>query len=340
MQTRHMKSRVRSILCALAYLFCYTQQAWAHEVRPAFLEIQEIETGVYDIVWKTPAQGNMRLALNVTLPSSCENIGQIRSVKINAAIEQKWRSHCEGGLEGKPIGIENLRASLTDTILRYIPLNGTVKTIRILGSKPMAEIPEKQSHWAIADTYTRFGIEHILSGIDHLLFISCLILLLGFRKRLFWAITAFTLAHSITLALTALNLVRLPSVPVEALIALSIMYLAQEILYKRQGKNGTISRWPWIATFGFGLLHGFGFASALRDIGLPDGAISIALLFFNIGVELGQLVFVLCLFGVLSLWRRYAQIHFISYAICVPYFIGIVASYWFIERTIAIFSGY
>lgn len=328
------------MFCALVYLLFCTQQAWTHEVRPAFLEIQEIETEVYDILWKTPAQGNMRLDLNVVLPSGCENIGQIRSVKINAAIEQKWRSQCIGGLEGKTIGIENLRASLTDTILRYIPLNGTVKTIRILGSNPIAEIPTKQSRWAIADTYTRFGIEHILSGIDHLLFIFCLILLLDFRKRLFWAITAFTLAHSITLALTALDLVRLPSVPVEALIALSIMYLAKEILHKRQGKTGTITRWPWIATFGFGLLHGFGFASALRDIGLPDGAISTALLFFNLGVELGQLVFVLCLFGALSFWRRYAQIHFIRYAICVPYFIGIVASYWFIERTLAIFSGY
>lgn len=336
MQTHaHISNLWRTALLFIA-LLCCAPHARAHEVRPAFLEIRETGPAIYEIFWKTPAQGNLRLALNVTLPADCKTVGQVRSVNINAAIEQRWRSKCTHGLEGRTVGIENLQSSLTDTILRYIPSNNNVKTIRILGSNPIAEIPTKQSPWAIASTYTHFGIEHILSGLDHLLFVFCLVLLLNFRKRLFWAVTAFTLAHSLTLALTALDIVRLPNVPVEALIALSIAYLAQEILRIRD-RRGSITKWPWIATFAFGLLHGFGFASALRDIGLPDGAIATALLFFNIGVELGQVAFILCLLIVFNVWRKYVPTQILRHTKILPYCIGILAAYWFIERVIAIF---
>jgi hypothetical protein len=301
--------------------------AFAHEIRPAFLQISEIEPSSYDVVWKTPAQGDMRLALNVVLPSGCRNVGQPRTTPVDGAVVQRWRSTCDGGLPGKPIVIENLPASLTDVILRFEPLAGSPKTLRMDGATPHVIIPVRQSVGSVGAAYFRLGAEHILFGFDHLLFVLCLVILVRDPRRLLGAITAFTVAHSITLACTMLGWIHLASAPVEACIALSIAFVAAEIIRVRSGAASTTQRWPWIASFAFGLLHGFGFASALREIGLPDDAVPLALLFFNLGVEGGQILFIALLLAVRFCleWRA------------LPYAAGIVAAFWFLERTLRIF---
>jgi hypothetical protein len=317
-------------VCALAL---FAQAALAHEIRPAFLHIREVEPATYDILWKTPAQGDMRLALNVELPASCSNVGEPRSTLVDAAVIQRWRVRCDGGLIGKEIGIEHLDSTLTDTIVRFEALTGSPKTLRLNGAAPRAAIPARQSWSAVAKTYFGLGVEHILFGVDHLLFVLCLILLVGDVRRLVGAITAFTVAHSITLAGTTFGWVRLASAPVEASIALSIAFVAADILRSRGGQSGITLKWPWIASFSFGLLHGFGFASALRQIGIPDDAAPLALLFFNCGVEAGQLLFIAVVLLVQAASRRFLP-HLAHWSWRVaPYAAGIVAAFWFLERS-------
>jgi hypothetical protein len=320
----------------LAILLGAVAPAAAHEVRPAFLQIREIEPSTYDVLWKTPAQGDMRLALNVILPPECQNNGPPRTTGVAAAVVQRWRTACAGGLPGKRIGIENLETSLTDVVMRFEPLAGPAKTLRIDGAAPDAVIPVRQSVWEVAGAYTRLGIEHILFGFDHLLFVLCLLILVGNLKRLLGAVTAFTVAHSITLAGTTLGSLRHASAPVEACIALSIAFVAAEILRAREGRIGLTQRWPWLASFSFGLLHGFGFAAALREIGLPDGAVPLALFFFNVGVEMGQILFLSAVLAALALWRRYAPAPAAWAWRAPPYLAGITACFWFIERTLRI----
>jgi hydrogenase/urease accessory protein HupE len=328
---------LRLALLWLLALVGLAPTALAHEIRPAFLQIREVELNTYDILWKTPAQGDMRLALNVELPAACRNIGEPRTTPVDAAVIQRWRTVCEGGLIGKSIGIENLQASLTDVILRFEPATGLAKTLRLNGAAPTATIPAKQPWTQVAATYFRLGVEHILFGFDHLLFVLCLLILVGNLKRLLGAITAFTVAHSITLAGTTFGWLHLSSAPVEASIALSIAFVAAEIIRTREGKGSVTQRWPWIASFSFGLLHGFGFASALREIGIPDDAVPLALLFFNLGVEAGQVMFVAAVLAGIWTWRRFAiSLPAWSWR-APPYAAGIVAGFWFIERTAKIF---
>jgi hypothetical protein len=309
----------------------------AHEVRPAYLQIREIAPAKYDVLWKTPAQGDMRLALNVVLPPACRDVGESRSTPVGEAFIQRWLSVCEGGLAGQHIAIENLEASLTDVILRFEPLTGTAKTLRMDGATPRITIPARQSVTDVGVTYFRLGVEHILFGFDHLLFVLCLLMLAGGAARLLGAITAFTVAHSITLAATTFGWLRLPIAPVEACIALSIAFVAAEILRVRQGMSGhgttVTARWPWIAALGFGLLHGLGFASALREIGLPDDAVPLALLFFNLGVEAGQILFVGSMLALAVCWRKYGP-RLPSWGWrAPPYVAGVLAAFWFLERT-------
>lgn len=331
--------RVRLFLLMLLALAGFAPAAFAHEIRPAFLEIREIEPASYDILWKTPAQGDMRLALNVILPPNCTNAGEPRSTLVDSAVIQRWRTTCAGSLVGKTLSVENLDSTLTDAIVRFEPLSGSPKTLRLNGAAPSATIPAQQPWLDVAATYFRLGVEHILFGFDHLLFVLCLLLLVGDLKRLLGAITAFTVAHSITLAGTTFGWLHLASAPVEASIALSIMFVAAEIIRARQGGGSVMQRWPWIASFTFGLLHGFGFASALREIGIPQDAVPLALLFFNLGVEAGQVAFVLAVLLVREAWRRFAPTPPAWSWRAPPYLAGAVAAFWFIERTAKIFIG-
>lgn len=326
-----------SVIVRALLLLIVVTPAIAHEVRPAFLQIREIEPAIYDVLWKTPAQGDLRLALNVILPADCSDVSQSRATLVRDAVVERRRARCSGGLLGKRVAIENLETSLTDVIVRFEPMAGAPKTLRINGAEPFIVIPERQSTSAVAGTYFWLGVEHILFGFDHLLFVLCLMMLVRQLKPLFIAITSFTIAHSITLAATTFNWVQLASAPVEACIALSIALVAAEILKPRERASGVLQRLPWVAAFGFGLLHGFGFAAALRDIGMPEDSVPLALLFFNVGVEAGQVLFVGAVAAVMFVIRRYTpRVRGWMWRV-PPYVAGGLASFWFVERTVKIF---
>lgn len=324
---------VRLALLWLAAACGLVQAAFAHEIRPAYLQIREIEPGVYDLLWKTPAQGDMRLALNVALPEACVDAAEPRATMVDGAVIERWRTTCQGGIVGKTIGIENLSQTLTDAIVRFEPLDGLAKTLRVTPDNPEFAIPEKQAWTEVAQTYFGLGVEHILFGFDHLMFVLALLILVSNLKRLLAAVTAFTVAHSLTLAGTTLGWVSLPSAPVEATIALSIMFVAVEIMRVRAGRQSLTAMMPWLASFSFGLLHGFGFAGALREVGIPQDAVGVALLFFNLGVEAGQLLFIAAVLAVVFVWRilKYPAPKWVQQA--PVYVIGCFAAFWFIERT-------
>ncbi|MBI1340477.1 HupE/UreJ family protein [bacterium] len=327
---------VRRLFLLLALAAGAAQPALAHEVRPAYLEIREIGPALYDVLWKTPAQGRMRLALDVDLPSDCESIAAPRTVLVDAAVLARWREQCAEPLTGRTIRIAALDATLTDAIVRFEPEEGPARLLRLTADSPAAILPASQSFADVAGTYFGLGVEHILLGVDHLLFVLALLLLIRSPARLIGAITAFTAAHSITLAGATFGVLYLPPAPVEAAIALSIMFVAVEVLHARDGRTGVAHRWPWIVSFAFGLLHGFGFAGALHDIGLPEGAVPAALLFFNLGVEAGQLLFVAACLAVFWLARRAPSLSHRWVQLAPTYAIGVAAAYWFIERTTAI----
>jgi hydrogenase/urease accessory protein HupE len=327
-----MKSRRLWLLLAL--LSClFLVPAFAHESRPAYLLLRQVDEQTYDVLWKVPGLGeDKRLALDLAFAPGTTQVGATHTAFANNAFLQQWRVRHPGGLDGTSVRVAGLQATLTDVLVRLERSDGTTQTMRVTPASPEFVIEATPGRWDVTRTYLRLGIDHILSGIDHLLFVLALLLLVGGVRRMFWTITAFTAAHSLTLAAATLGWVHVPSPPVEASIALSIVFLASEILRARAGRPGLTSRAPWIVAFVFGLLHGLGFAGALSEIGLPQNAIPLALFFFNVGVEAGQLLFiatVLAVFAVLKrmpLPRREWPVRFSTYAI------GTVAAYWTIER--------
>jgi hydrogenase/urease accessory protein HupE len=308
--------------------------AAAHEVRPAYLELREVESATYDVLWKVPARGDtLRLALYARFPADSKTIGEPRGMFNNNAHVERWRLQRPGGLAGQTVTIEGLTATKVDALIRLTDRDGVTQTLRATPDEPSVVITAAASPWQVSRTYLILGFEHILLGIDHLLFVLALVLLVKGWKRLVGTITAFTVAHSLTLAAATLGFVHVPGPPVEACIALSIVFVAAEIIRGRQGKPGLTERAPWVVAFTFGLLHGLGFAGALSDVGLPQHAIPLSLLFFNVGVELGQLSFIA---AVLGLSRAVRQLHVPAPAWgwrVAPYAIGAVAMFWVIERT-------
>lgn len=325
---------MKAALRIVALLLAMAAGAAAHEVRPAYLELRQSGQDTYDVLWKVPAQGeNLRLALYVELPSGCTNVTEPRAAMINHAFAERWTVHRPGGLAGGTIHIAGLAATVTDVLVRLERLDGTAQVTRLTPAAPSFVVEEAPGPWAVARTYFALGFEHILSGIDHLLFVLALLLIVGRRWGLLLkTITAFTIAHSVTLALATLGLVRVPQAPIEAAIALSIMFVASEILHTRAGRPGLTARAPWIVALAFGLLHGFGFAGALTEVGLPQKSIPLALLLFNLGVEAGQLLFVAVAVAFMALlsrlcvtWQRWMEM-------APPYAIGGLAMFWVIQR--------
>jgi hydrogenase/urease accessory protein HupE len=310
--------------------------ASAHEVRPAYLELREVDPGTYDVMWKVPARGDtMRLALDARFPADAKPIDVPRGMFCNNAHVERWRIRRAGGLAGQTVTIEGLAATKVDALIRITDRDGITQTLRATPDKPSVVITAAPSPWQVSRTYLILGFEHILLGIDHLLFVLALVLLVRGWKKLVATITSFTLAHSLTLAAATLGLVHVPGRPVEACIALSIVFVAAEIIRSGQGNPGLTERAPWIVAFTFGLLHGFGFAGALNDVGLPQHAIPLALLFFNIGVELGQLAFIGGVLGVVAVARRVPiRVPAWSWR-ATPYAIGSVAMCWVIQRIAA-----
>jgi hypothetical protein len=303
----------------------------AHEVRPAYLELREEEGSTWQVLWKVPTRGEWRLSLEPRFPDGCNAVGERTSWDVDAAQTSRWALHCSGGLAGGRLEILGLPATMTDVLVRIAPAGGAVANLRLTPGEPAGVLGADGSSWQRAATYLRLGVEHILLGFDHLLFVLGLLLLVRGWGRLIGTITAFTAAHSISLALATFGLVIIRLALVEALIALSIVFVAVETVRAQRGEAGITAHWPWLVAFAFGLLHGLGFASALGEIGLPAGDIPLALLLFNVGVELGQLLFIAACFAVwwplrdLARERRWAPL--------VPaYAIGSLAAFWFISR--------
>ena len=327
-------------LVVLVLLAAFTSGAYAHEVRPAYLELHQTAAESYSALWKVPGLGdNLRLGIYVELPAGCTNLTEPRASMLNNAYSERWSLKCAGGLTGGTINIAGLAATATDVLVRLERLDGTTQVTRLTPSAPSFVVEAAPRAWQVARTYLVLGVEHILGGIDHLLFVLALLILVKGTRRLIATVTAFTVAHSLTLAGATLGFVHVPGPPVEAAIALSIVFVAAEIIHSRQGNAGLTERFPWVVAFTFGLLHGFGFASALSEVGLPQAAIPVALLFFNVGVEIGQLLFIASVFSIIALARRYAGRTGISQPAWAwrvpPYAIGSMAAFWIIQRVAA-----
>ncbi|NNC72030.1 MAG: HupE/UreJ family protein, partial [Sphingomonadaceae bacterium] len=308
--------------------------AAADELRPGYLEFSQQSESEWLLVWKAPVRGDIAARSQPILPEPC-TMGEPVRERVPQAIVTRWPVTCEESVLGQSIGLSNFESSMTDVLLRVAPLSEPVQAIRLTADAPMADIAARADGWQVARTYFWLGVEHILFGFDHLLFVLALVLLLKGGWTIAKAVTAFTVAHSITLVGVTLGFIGLPQRPVEAVIALSILFLAVEIVKRREGEPRLSDRLPWLVALIFGLLHGFGFAGALAEIGLPEGEVPVALLTFNLGVEAGQLAIVFAGLGVVALIRRLAEPALRPAVQLSAYAIGSVAAYWFIERTIA-----
>ena len=316
--------------------------AWpvsADDFRPAYLQLTQTAPDRYDVLWKVPALDQQTvLELMPRFPDGSRELGARRASYVGGAAVIRWTAELPGGLNGKPIAFEGRGAPRTDILVRLARLDGTEQLERLSSADPYFVAMPSAGRFEVISSYTWLGVEHILLGVDHLLFVVALMLLVRGARQLLLTITAFTVAHSMTLALATLGLLELPAPPVEALIALSIVFVAVELLKREQGHASLASERPWLVAFGFGLLHGLGFAGALTEVGLPAHAIPLALLFFNVGVELGQLLFVgaLLLFTLSALrvtggWPGRRRAVTLS-----AYTIGGLASFWAIERIVVI----
>ena len=302
--------------------------------RPAYLEISERPDDRYDVFWKVPSVGGgTRLSAYVQLPDAAEVTREPRVVEAGGAWNERWQVHVPGGLVGHSIAIEGNAVGVTDVIARVVRLDGSAQVERLPIDRPVFIVKPPMGHGEVAWSYLVLGVEHILGGIDHLLFVLALLLIVRGGRRILATVTAFTVAHSITLVAATLGWVHVPGPPVEAIIALSIAFVAMEILHGLDGRPGLTARAPWIVAFSFGLLHGFGFAGALQEVGLPQTAIPTALLMFNVGVEVGQLIFVAAFLLLRAAWTRALRAPSPAWMTrAASYAIGTVAMYWVIER--------
>jgi hypothetical protein len=333
-----LRALLAAALVALA-LLAAAEPALAHRLSPAYFGMRESAPDVFDVQWKVSVSGGLADVLEPQIPQGCAVDGTVRSTLVDDARVQHATLACEAPLAGRVFTVNGLAATATDVLLRIDFLDGSSFSHRLVPSAPSVTIPVEPGVLEVVRTYLELGTQHILLGIDHLLFVLALLLLVEGTRRLIWTVTAFTLAHSVTLAAATLGLVHVPSAPVEATIALSILFVATELA--RHGPTSGVEpgartltmRFPWLVAFAFGLLHGFGFAGALSEVGLPDRAIPLALLFFNVGVEIGQLAFIGAVLGLGWIVRRLSLRLPIYSPRLAAYVIGSLSAYWVFERT-------
>jgi len=308
-------------------------QAFAHELQPSLLDVRQLTQDRYEVIWRAPVYYRKTHPATLQLPEHWKPVG-LPTVKqlADSALHRYVVSVPGGDISGAVIRFIGLESTITDVFARFTWLDGVETTAIARPSRPWIDIEGKRSGWQVAGDYTLLGVDHILSGFDHLTFVLALLLIVSGTKRLLITVTSFTLAHSITLGAATLGLMWVPAPPVEATIALSILFLAGELVKVNRGQPSLTAQYPWIVAFVFGLLHGFGFAGALNDIGLPQHEVPMALLTFNIGVELGQLLFIaavmILLFVIRKLHREWPK-----WTHQLPaYGIGGIAAFWFFER--------
>lgn len=327
-----------AVVCA-AVLLISVSLVYAHEARPCYLELKETAPGQFEVLWRTPVLAGMHLPIALRFPGDVKNLREPQTEELtDSEVERRWIDAGLGGLAGKRIEFPGLQATITDVLVRIELLDGRTWSVIVHPAQPYIEIAGPQSHLAVMGGYILHGVRHISLGADHLLFLLGLLLIVKDRWTLIKTVSAFTVAHSITLALATLGYANAPVVPMNAAIALSILFLGPEIVRVWRGETSFTIRHPWVVAFAFGLLHGFGFASALTSAGLPRAELPLALLSFNVGVEIGQLSFVIL---VLLLERafRILEIRWPRFAEALPgYAVGSLGAFWTIQRVAILFG--
>lgn len=320
--------------CTLAGAF-HPVPCAAHALSPSLLTLRELGDGIVEVGWKTPLLRLPGADPRPVLPAECRAATPARLSEGPGSVTATWTVDCEGtGLVGRTIAVEGLGAAKTDALVHVELSDGRVIDTVVRAREPRFTLPARSDTFSVSRRYAALGIEHILSGYDHLLFVLGLLMLAASVRQLLATVTSFTLGHSITLSLAALGVARVPAAPVEALIALSIFLLAVELASARPGMLG---RRPWLMAAAFGLLHGLGFASALSDAGLPADSVPLALLSFNVGIEAGQIAFVLVLVSLYAAWRVLSLGRPAWARAATIYAIGSLAAYWMIERSVPLF---
>lgn len=314
----------------------------AHEIRPAYLEITENAQHRFDVLWKQPALGTLAVHLAPSVSNGLLNAKPNDESATNSFLIRRWINlpQSRDSFDGATLRVEGLDRTITDVLVNVSFANGQSIQSLLKPDSPSLVVHLRGAGKLPVPTYLTLGIEHILTGFDHLSFVLGLVLLVQGRVKLLKTITAFTLAHSITLAAAALGYVNVSAPVIESLVALSIVFVAVELARAYRGNEGLTARFPWLIAFTFGLLHGFAFAGSLADIGLPAHNIPAALLLFNVGVEIGQLLFVAAVLALIRLsrflpWRleRYG-------GWAAAYGIGTLASYWMLERIHVLIPGH
>jgi hypothetical protein len=324
------------LLGILPLLLCFSGLLHADEFRPALLELDELEGGWVELSWKVPTLADQVLAITPVLPVFFKPLGPGSSRRVPGALIET-RSYSTGGqlLNGATVGVDGLSSVPTDVVVRVNLLDGSEHSAILRSHSNTFTIPKTASNSELAVSYWKMGTIHILEGYDHLLFLLTLLMIVSGLWQLLKTVTAFTLAHSLTLVLATFGLVQIPQVPTEAVISLSIMLLAVEVIHKNQGQLTLSERYPWLIAFTFGLVHGLGFAGALSEIGVPQNAVPLALLMFNVGVETGQVMFVIVVSLLLGFLHRLHGQTAVSLMRATPYAIGGMAAYWTIDRVSA-----
>ena len=332
--------RFAQVLIVALVLICGCGLAVAHEVRPGFLELRETGQNTYSFLWKKPTGGEVEIYIAPVIPAECHLTTPGRQQLTPGAVIVRGTLQCEDGVQGKTLAIDGLQATITDVIVRVHHADGRLESHLLKPVNPSVTLGAKTTGWQRSLAYLRLGVEHILLGVDHLLFVLGLLLIVANRWVLLKTITSFTVAHSITLAIATLGYASAPVPPLNAAIALSILFLGPEIVRRWRGQTSFTIRHPWVVAFAFGLLHGFGFASGLTTMGLPQAEVPLALLLFNVGVEIGQTFFVLIIvmlersFRILEIrWPRWAEV-------LPAYAVGGLGAFWTIQRVAIMVGGF
>ena len=324
-------------LIPLFFLLAFLVPAHAHEVRPGYIEITEVARDSFDIVWKQPvrsagANAVAGLGLRPVFPENCARLGDSRMRRLPGALVEKFSLTCDGGLFGQSIGVEGLQRTITDVLVQLALIDGGRYSLRLTADAPVQTF---SGGGTFLMAYFGLGVEHLVFGLDHILFVLGLVLLVQGWRSLIYVITAFTLAHSLTLGLSMLGRISAPSAVVEAIIALSILFVAIELLQPPEKRSALAARYPQAMAFGFGLLHGFGFAGVLGEIGLPRDVELAALALFNIGLEVGQLLVVTAM----VLFMRFVKPALLAHEKWAPALqqvpiiaIGGISVYWLLDR--------
>jgi hydrogenase/urease accessory protein HupE len=324
--------RAGGFLVVLLLLLC-ASAGQAHELQPSSLELRQLTSDRFEVIWRAPVYYRKPHPAQLQLPDVWKTVGEPTVKQLPDSALHRHVVDVPGGvIDGAVIRFVGLESTITDVFARFVWLDGSETTAIARPSQPWIEVLAQRSAWQVAWDYTVLGVDHILSGFDHLTFVLALLLIVRGARRLLITVTSFTLAHSITLAAATLGVLWVPGPPVEAVIALSILFLASELIKINRGLPSLTARYPWIVAFTFGLLHGFGFAGALGEVGLPQNEVPLALLMFNVGVELGQLGFIAVVLIITSVLHRLHR-KWPAWLGQVPaYGIGGIAAFWLIER--------